>query len=178
MLSVRARMNTSILALAVSVIGIAACSCGDEPKHASTETATAGGDGDGARSSTTASANATPITIDKGDGCTVVIHREGLGRHARVGDSVYVDYTAHVSGVDKPFASTSDWTERCRVVLGAEGGARVVPGLARGLEGLKPGASATITVPPELAYGKQGLPSSDIPPDATLVFDVEVSGVR
>jgi FKBP-type peptidyl-prolyl cis-trans isomerase len=171
-------MNTSILALAVSVIGVAACSCGDEPKHPGTEPTTAASDADGTRSSTTASANAAPITIDKGDGCTVVIHRDGLGRPARIGDAVYFDYTAHVSGVEKPFASTSDWTEHCRVVLGAADGARVVPGLARGLEGLKPGASATITVPPELAYGKQGLPSAEIPPDATLVFDVDVAGVR
>jgi FKBP-type peptidyl-prolyl cis-trans isomerase len=171
-------MNTSILALAASMIAIAACSCGDEPKPAGTEPATAAGDADGARSSTLASANATPITSDKGDGCTVVIHREGLGKPARVGDAVSFDYTAHVSGVEKPFASTIDWTEHCRVVLGGDGGTGVVPGLARGLEGLKPGASATITVPPELAYGKQGLPSADIPPDATLVFDVEVFGVR
>ena len=51
-------------------------------------------------------------------------------------------------------------------------------GLARGLEGLKAGSKATITVPPALAYGKAGLPGAGIPANATLVFEVQVSGVR
>jgi FKBP-type peptidyl-prolyl cis-trans isomerase len=163
------------LVLSLAAGAVAACSCGDAPKDATSEVSSPDA---GAVSAATSTADASATTFDKGDGCTVVVHRAGLGRAARNGDAVYIDFTAHVSGVEKPFASTSEWTEHCRVVLGGGEGARVVPGLARGLEGLKPGASATITVPPELAYGKEGLPSADIPPDATLVFDVEVFGVR
>jgi FKBP-type peptidyl-prolyl cis-trans isomerase len=121
---------------------------------------------------------AAPITIDKGDGCTVLVREPGDGNPARIGDEVTLEYVAHVKDVETPFASTSTWTEPCRIALGAPSGLRVVPGLTRGLEGLKPGAKATITVPPALAYGKAGLPDAGIPADATLVFDVEISGVR
>lgn len=119
-----------------------------------------------------------PITVDKGDGCVVVIQAEGHGPAARIGDEVTLDYVARLSDTETPFASTSSWIEPCRVVLGNVAGPRVVPGLVRGLEGLKEGAKATITVPPALAYGKAGLPSAGIPADATLVFEVHLSGVR
>ena len=54
----------------------------------------------------------------------------------------------------------------------------VIRGLALGLEGLREGTQATIEVPPDLAYGKEGVPSAGIPPDETLVFTVELVSVR
>jgi FKBP-type peptidyl-prolyl cis-trans isomerase len=127
---------------------------------------------------TGAATHAEPSTLDKGDGCTVLLLEPGRGDPARIGDEMTIDYVARVKDAETPFASTASWNTPCRVTLGASNGPRVVPGLARGLEGLRAGARATITVPPALAYGKAGLPSSGIPADATLVFEVEVSGVR
>jgi FKBP-type peptidyl-prolyl cis-trans isomerase len=123
-------------------------------------------------------ASATPITIDKGDGCVVVIQEQGRGRAVRIGDEVLVDYVARVQDAEQPFASTAGCSEPCRIALGDTQGPRVVAGLMRGLDGLKIGSKATITVPPALGYGKKGLPGAGIPADATLVFDVEINGVR
>jgi FKBP-type peptidyl-prolyl cis-trans isomerase FkpA len=156
-----------------------ALGCGDEANEADTAAHSTASRASGPIASDASStAAASPITIDKGDGCIVVLREEGRGRAARVGDEVTLDYVARVKDAETPFASTAGWSRPCRVALGAESGPRVLAGLTRGLEGLKPGAKATITVPPSLAYGKQGVPSAGIPADATLVFDVEVSGVR
>jgi peptidylprolyl isomerase len=160
--------------------GLSACS--DSSKDTSGESdprsaSPATSDSASAPSSAHPSAPASLITIDKGDGCTVVIHEEGRGRGARIGDALTIDYVARVKDVETPFASTSQWNERCRIELGTSDAPRVVAGLERGLEGLKAGSKATITVPPALGYGKSGLPEAGIPADATLVFEVEVAGV-
>ncbi len=167
--------------LAVHLL-LAACgvlgACGGASKDESGESKHLDAPAAATESSVTAATPRTePITIDKGDGCTVVIREEGRGRGARIGDEVTLDYVARVKDSETPFASTSNWNERCRIELGAADAPRVVPGLARGLEGLRAGSKATITVPPALAYGKAGLPGAGIPADATLVFDVEVAGV-
>jgi FKBP-type peptidyl-prolyl cis-trans isomerase len=165
----------------IALLLVLACTtsaCGDSPKDASGESAPSAASAMKQDVNASASTPRTePITIDKGDGCTVVIREEGRGRGARIGDEVTLDYVARVKDSETPFASTSNWNERCRIGLGKSDAPGVVPGFARGLEGLKAGSKATITVPPALAYGKAGLPSSGIPSDATLVFDVEVMGV-
>jgi FKBP-type peptidyl-prolyl cis-trans isomerase FkpA len=172
-------MKSSVLQLTFSACLAIAWACGDNSKDAESEQEAAVSTPLGASSNGTATAtSSTPITIDKGDGCVVVIQEEGRGRAARIGDHVTLDYVARVNDSETPFASTSNWTERCRIELGSLDGPRVVRGLARGLEGLKGGAKATITIPPALAYGKAGLPSAGIPADATLVFEVQVSGVH
>jgi len=165
--------------LQFTVCCVFACACGEASSDATIAHETGSSPATGARDSVTAiERSSTPITIDKGEGCIVVISDEGRGRAAGAGDEMTIDYVARVKDSETPFASTKSWTTPCRVTLGAANGPRVVSGLARGLEGLRAGAKATITVPPALAYGKEGLPSSGIPADATLVFEVEVSGVR
>jgi FKBP-type peptidyl-prolyl cis-trans isomerase FkpA len=59
-------------------------------------------------------------------------------------------------------------------VLGA---ARVIPGWERGVAGMKEGGKRELTIPARLAYGPDGSPPV-IPPDATLVFDIELVDVR
>lgn len=55
---------------------------------------------------------------------------------------------------------------------------KAMKGLVRALVGLRVGTRAQVTVPAELAYGKDGLPSAGIPPGVTLSIDVDVRGVR
>src|SRR4051812_39914365 len=169
-------MKDFALPLLLAMCGVLGA-CGDAAKDESGESTPLSAPAAGSVVTVTETPRAEPITIDKGDGCTVVVREEGRGRAARIGDEVTLDYVARVQDAETPFATTSNWNERCRVELGAADAPRVVPGLARGLEGLKAGAKATITVPPALAYGKAGLPGAGIPADATLVFDVEVAGV-
>ncbi len=119
-----------------------------------------------------------PRKLDRGRGCYVDLLVEGPGRALAAGDEVIFTYEARVCGADAPFASTREWTEPCVAKLDTTGNPPLIAGLVRGLTGLTIGTKARIEVPPELAYGKEGLPSAGIPADAALVFEVEVLGIR
>jgi FKBP-type peptidyl-prolyl cis-trans isomerase len=118
---------------------------------------------------------AVPRTIDRGDGLSVEITKDGYGPVSKIGDEMSLAYTARTKSSGEVIASTRDWSVPFRVRLGEKG---VLPGLARALEGLRAGTMARIEIPPALAYGKDGIPGSSVPPDETLVFEVEILGVR
>lgn len=120
-------------------------------------------------------AEAVPRTIDRGDGLILEITKDGYGAPSKIGDVISVAYTARAKSNDQVVASTRDWTVPFQVRLGEKG---VLPGLTRALEGLRAGSKARIEIPPALAYGKDGNPGSNVPPDETLVFEVEILGVR
>jgi FKBP-type peptidyl-prolyl cis-trans isomerase len=123
-------------------------------------------------------AEAIPRTLDRGEGCLVELVRDGSGRELAAGDEVVFAFDARVCGADAPFASTREALEPCTARLDPAGKPALIPGLVRGLIGLKVGTKARIEIPSELAYGKEGLPGAGVPADATLVFDVEVLGAR
>lgn len=130
---------------------------------------------------TPSNANVTldvPRKIDRGDGCFVDVLAEGSGRALAAGDEAILAYEARVCGADVPFASTRGSLEPFIARLDPSSRPALIPGLVRGLIGLTIGTKARIEVPPELAYGKGGLPAAGIPADASLVFDVEVLGAR
>jgi FKBP-type peptidyl-prolyl cis-trans isomerase len=117
-----------------------------------------------------------PRTIDKGDGFTVEITADGGGAVAHFGDEVSLTCDTRVKGAEMAkIASTEGWDSPLRVRIGDPS---VLPGLSRGIDGLSVGSKARIEVPPALAYGASGSPSAGIPAEATLVFDVEILGVR
>ena len=60
---------------------------------------------------------------------------------------------------------------------GGAGVGEVIKGWDRGVEGMRVGDKRRLTVPPQMAYGSQGVRGT-IPPNATLVFDVELCDVR
>jgi FKBP-type peptidyl-prolyl cis-trans isomerase len=60
------------------------------------------------------------------------------------------------------------------VTLGAGG---VIPGFDQGLVGMKVGGKRTVTIPPDLAYGSSGQ-GDKIPPNATLVFELELVSIK
>ena len=128
-----------------------------------------------AASSTSPPSEPVPRTIDKGDGWTIEITKDGYGPPAKLGDEVSLAYTARKKSDDAVIASTREWPAPFRMRLGEKG---VFPGLARAIEGLRTGSTARIEIPPALAYGKDGNPGSNVPADETLVFDVEVLSVR
>jgi FKBP-type peptidyl-prolyl cis-trans isomerase len=96
----------------------------------------------------------------------------GGGSSPRRGDTVTVHYTGWLADGTK-FDSSVDRDEPFSFVLGT---GQVIQGWDQGVAALRVGDKARLTIPPELAYGEAGYPDA-IPPNATLVFEVELLSV-
>jgi FKBP-type peptidyl-prolyl cis-trans isomerase FkpA len=96
----------------------------------------------------------------------------GTGASPKKGDLVTVHYTGRFTTGEK-FDSSVDRNEPFQFVLGA---GMVIAGWYLGVAQMKIGDKVKLTLPPELAYGRQGYPGA-IPPDSTLVFEVELLGI-
>jgi FKBP-type peptidyl-prolyl cis-trans isomerase FkpA len=96
----------------------------------------------------------------------------GAGAPARKGRTVSVHYTGWLSSGEK-FDSSVDRREPFQFVLGA---GQVIAGWDQGVATLVVGDKVRLTIPPELGYGAGGYPGA-IPPNATLVFEVELLAV-
>ena len=99
--------------------------------------------------------------------------KEGVGIQATAGKTVSVHYTGKLADGTK-FDSSHDRDAPIEFPLG-EG--RVIPGWDEGIALLKVGGKATFIIPPHLAYGERGA-GGVIPPNATLIFEVELMGVK
>jgi FKBP-type peptidyl-prolyl cis-trans isomerase FkpA len=113
-------------------------------------------------------------------GLQVVDSRAGTGAQAAPGTEVTVHYTGwlyNAKATDhhgKKFDGSRDHGEPFTFRLGA---GQVIPGWDRGVAGMKVGGQRTLTIPPDLGYGARGA-GGVIPPNATLVFDVELLDVK
>ena len=93
----------------------------------------------------------------------------GKGAAAKSGDTVTVDYTGYLANGTKFDSSVGRGP--FTFPLGA---GQVIPGWDQGVAGMKVGGKRKLTIPPDLGYGAQGTPDGTIPPNSTLVFDVEL----
>jgi FKBP-type peptidyl-prolyl cis-trans isomerase FkpA len=96
----------------------------------------------------------------------------GSGAAAAAGQKVKVHYTGWLTNGTK-FDSSKDRNDPFVFPLG-EG--RVIKGWDEGVQGMKIGGKRKLTIPPALGYGARGA-GGVIPPNATLVFEVELLGV-
>jgi len=94
---------------------------------------------------------------------------EGEGSIAESGQTVSVHYTGWLTDGTK-FDSSKDRDQPFRFNLGA---GMVIKGWDEGVAGMKIGGKRKLTIPPQLGYGSRGA-GGVIPPDATLVFEVEL----
>jgi peptidylprolyl isomerase len=95
----------------------------------------------------------------------------GDGEEAKVGDQVTVHYTGWLTDGRK-FDSSKDRNDPFVFGLGQR---RVIAGWDEGVQGMKVGGTRKLTIPPQLGYGARGA-GGVIPPNATLVFEVELLG--
>ena len=104
----------------------------------------------------------------------------GTGADATAGSNVSVHYTGWLydpsapNNKGKKFDSSLDRGQPFGFPLG---GGRVIRGWDEGVAGMKVGGKRTLIIPPEMGYGANGA-GGVIPPNATLLFDVELLGVK
>ncbi len=99
--------------------------------------------------------------------------KPGAGTEAKAGNTVTVHYVGTLTD-GKKFDSSRDRNEGFSFKLG---GGQVIKGWDQGVAGMLVGEVRKLTIPPHLAYGDRGFPGA-IPPGSTLVFEVELLGVR
>jgi FKBP-type peptidyl-prolyl cis-trans isomerase FkpA len=98
----------------------------------------------------------------------------GIGAEAKRGEKVTVHYTGWLYNngeKGKKFDSSVDRGEPFTFNLG---GGQVIAGWEQGVAGMKVGGKRTLIIPAGLGYGARGTPGGPIPPNATLLFDVEL----
>jgi peptidylprolyl isomerase len=118
---------------------------------------------------------AQPVTT--GSGLQYIDTKAGTGASPRPNQTVVVHYTGWlcVNGAKgKKFDSSVDRNEPFEFPVGA---GRVIRGWDEGVGSMKVGGKRTLIIPPQLGYGAQGA-GGVIPPNATLMFDVELLGLK
>jgi peptidylprolyl isomerase len=128
----------------------------------------------------------SPATIDKvcaasqvttPSGLRIIDTHSGKGVQPQAGQDVTVHYTGwlYVDGKKgKKFDSSRDRGEPFTFTLGHM---NVIKGWDEGVATMRVGGKRTLIIPPDLGYGVDGA-GNDIPPNATLIFDVELLGVK
>ena len=110
----------------------------------------------------------------------MIDRKVGTGATAQSGKTVIVHYTGWLYNATAPnnkgkkFDSSRDRNQPFGFTLGA---GQVIKGWDQGVAGMKVGGQRTLIIPPEMGYGERGA-GGVIPPNATLVFDVELLEVK
>ena len=105
-------------------------------------------------------------------GLRYVDFREGRGAYPLVGEAVEVRYRGTLIDGREFDSSTRQTTDSLTINMDS-----AIKGLREGLQSMREGGKRTLIVPPELAYGADGIPGK-IPPSSTLVYDIELLAVR
>jgi FKBP-type peptidyl-prolyl cis-trans isomerase FkpA len=107
------------------------------------------------------------------EGLTIEELVEGEGAAAKAGDRLSMHYTGWLTNGTK-FDSSHDRNQPFAFQLGA---GRVIKGWDLGVEGMRVGGRRKLTIAPHLGYGSSGA-GGVIPPNATLVFEVELLEIK
>lgn len=107
--------------------------------------------------------------------------KEGVGETVESGMTAVVHYTGWLHDPDaadgrgKKFDSSRDRGDPFRFPVGA---GRVIRGWDEGVAGMRVGEVRELSIPPRLGYGSAGAGGGLIPPDSTLIFEVELVGIE
>ena len=122
----------------------------------------------------TVSANQTPAPASSSEPeLLMTTTKEGQGEGAKNGDTLSVHYTGYLEDGTK-FDSSLDRGQPFELTLGS---GMVIKGWDIGLMGMKKGEMRKLVIPSRFAYGETGFPGV-IPPNATLVFEVELLDIK
>ncbi len=111
-----------------------------------------------------------PGAVQTPTGLRYLVREEGTGDPPRKGTTILAHYTGRLLENSRKFDSSYDRGEPIRFQVGT---GQVIAGWDEALMTMRKGEKRVLIIPPELAYGHRGVPKV-IPPDAWLVFDVEL----
>jgi peptidylprolyl isomerase len=120
--------------------------------------------------STTIAVSKGAKTITTPSGLKYTVLKAGKGATPKSGQEVFVHYTGTLTN-GKKFDSSRDKGQPFSFKVGA---GQVIPGWDEALSTMKVGERRKLTIPPKLGYGAAGTGGGLIPPNATLIFDVEL----
>lgn len=104
----------------------------------------------------------------------IEILKQGTGQEVKSGDNIAVHYTGTLEDGTK-FDSSLDRGKPFAFTLGI---GQVIKGWDMGVLGMKVGEKRKLVIPSELGYGETGTPGGPIPPNATLIFEVELLSIN
>ena len=116
-------------------------------------------------------------TVTTSSGLQYIEHAVGSGDAAKAGDSVAVHYTGWLYNDGEKGAKFDRAVERGQTFSFPLGAGRVIKGWDEGVAGMQPGGKRTLILKPDLGYGASGA-GGVIPPNATLMFDVELIEIQ
>ncbi|MES1180042.1 MAG: FKBP-type peptidyl-prolyl cis-trans isomerase [Hyphomicrobium sp.] len=125
----------------------------------------------------TAPASAQGNTVTTASGLQITDTKVGSGAQPKPGQTVVVHYTGWLydkGAKGAKFDSSLDRGEPFEFPIGM---GQVIKGWDEGVASMKVGGKRTLIIPPQLGYGARGA-GGVIPPNATLIFDVELLGLR
>jgi peptidylprolyl isomerase len=122
------------------------------------------------------SANAQPV-VTTSSGLKIIDIEAGTGAMPRKGQTVVVHYTGWLYENGKKGEKFDSSLDRGKPFEFPIGTGQVIAGWDEGVATMKVGGKRTLIIPPELGYGARGA-GGVIPPNATLIFDVELLGLK
>jgi peptidylprolyl isomerase len=119
--------------------------------------------------------SAKPVTTSSG--LQVIDTQPGTGAQPKPGQTAVVHYTGYLNDNGKKGKKFDSSVDRGQPFEFPVGAGRVIKGWDEGVGSMKVGGKRTLIIPPQLGYGASGA-GGVIPPNATLIFDVELLGVK